>query len=144
MFGKSTWRAILPRTCGKLLRNRRLGTQRLLMTPRRDLSGRTQLMAIRVQPAAGSLLLISCSALSATTRSRTHQRMNIPIRILEPRRPHVPADVHIALEGQPGEVVVLESDALFLQRSDDRLDIIDHPRHGGRLVRTRKLRSIHE
>src|SRR4051812_17572945 len=144
MFGKSTWRAILPLTCGKLLRNRRLGTQRLVMTTRRDLSRSHGADGTPRSVAAGSLLLISCSARSATTRSRTHQRMNIPIRILEPRRPHVPADVHIALEGQPREVVVLESDALFLQRSGDRLDIIDHPRHGGRLVRTRKLRSIHQ
>src|SRR3982751_616275 len=126
MFGKSTWRAILPRTCGKLLRNRRLGTQRLLMTTRRDLSGRTHLRAISIQGAAGSLLLISCSSLSATTRSRTHQRVNIPIRILEPRRPHIRADVHIALEGQSGEIVVLESDALFLQRSGDRLRSEEH------------------
>ena len=51
-------------------------------------------------------------------------------------------DVQIALQLHPRHVVVLEGDALRLQRVHFALDVVDRPGDGGRLVRARVLRAV--
>ena len=61
---------------------------------------------------------------------------DVAVRILEPGDLHVFAvgHVQVALQLQPRHVVVLEGNALRLQRTHFAFDVVDGPRHGSRLV----------
>jgi hypothetical protein len=71
--------------------------------------------------------------------------VDVPVRILEPRRSEVAHDVDVSLARRSGEVVVLEGDTLRLQLLDHAVDVVaDSPGHGRRLVRARVLGDVHE
>src|SRR5215212_3614635 len=55
--------------------------------------------------------------------------VNVPVRILEPRGAVGRSHVHVALELHVGHLVVLERHALFFQRANFSVDIIDGPRN---------------
>jgi len=75
--------------------------------------------------------------------SAVHDAENVAVRIFEPGDLVIAGDVHVALALRLRQVVVLERDALRLERADDLLDVVDRPGQGSGFVSTSEGGPIH-
>src|SRR5687768_927495 len=73
-----------------------------------------------------------------------HDRENVAIGVLRPCVPEFPEHVDVTLVFRVGHVVPLERHALFLEITDDTVDVVDGPCHGSCLVCAGVLRHINE